>query len=292
MPKIKVVYRRNCEIKPGIEFPTNMHRVALGVEYNGAPFNGFQKQTSTSNTVQTFLETGLSKVANEAIKLVCAGRTDAGVHASEQIVHFDTLSSRPEKAWVKGVNTQLPDDIRVHWSSPVDPGFHARFSASSRTYRYILYSAPTAPAGFYQAATWTSYTLDIQRMQEAGQYLIGTHDFSSYRASYCQANSPVRSIHDLRFYRSGAFIVMEVKANAFLHHMVRNIVGTMIDIGRGAKPPLWTNELLALRDRKCASATAKPTGLYLVKVEYDEKFGLPETAAGPLFLSSFSSANK
>ncbi|WP_086931294.1 tRNA pseudouridine(38-40) synthase TruA [Agarilytica rhodophyticola] len=278
------MYSRNCEIKPGIEFPDNMQRVALGVEYNGAPFNGFQKQASTANTIQAALEAALSKVANEPISLVCAGRTDAGVHASEQVVHFDTLAQRPAKAWVQGVNTQLPFDIRVHWSKPVSPDFHARFSATARTYRYVIYAAATAPACFYQSTTWTSYQLDIERMQEAGQYLLGEHDFSSFRAAYCQARVPVRHIYNLRFYRSGAFIIMEVKANAFLHHMVRNIVGTMMDIGRGAREPAWVEELLQLKDRKRASPTAKPWGLYLVKVDYDAQFALPQTPAGPIFV--------
>ncbi len=278
------MYTRNCEIKPGVDFPTDMHRVALGVEYNGATYNGFQRQASTASTVQAYLESALSGVAAEPISLVCAGRTDAGVHASEQVVHFDTLAQRPSKAWVKGVNCQLPDDIRVHWAKSVPPSFHARFSATSRTYRYVLLSTDVRPAYLYKNVTWTQYNLDISRMQAAAGYLVGEHHFSAFRSSRCQANNPVRTVQYLTLKQQGPFIVVEINANAFLHHMVRNIVGTLIDVGRGAYNPEWVGEVLALGDRTKASATASPCGLYFVKATYPDEFALPIHKMGPLFL--------
>lgn len=278
------MYKRNCEIKSGIEFPSDMHRWALSVEYNGAHFNGFQKQLTSAHTIQAHLERALSKVANENIAIVCAGRTDAGVHASEQIIHFDTLAIRPEKAWIKGVNSELPDDIRVHWAKEVSPAFHARFSAFSRTYRYILYCAYTRPATIHKLVTWTSYDLSVDFMREASEAIVGEYDYTSFRASQCQAYSPVRCIEHIVFFNHGPFIVMEIRANAFLHHMVRNIAGTLIDIGRGAKPVSWMKELLDLRDRTKASPTARPWGLYLVKVNYDAQYRLPETPIGPIFI--------
>ncbi|MFL0802162.1 MAG: tRNA pseudouridine(38-40) synthase TruA [Agarilytica sp.] len=278
------MYTRNCEIKPGVDFPPDMHRVALGVAYNGATYNGFQRQASTASTVQAYLESALSGVAAEPISLVCAGRTDAGVHAAEQVVHFDTLAQRPAKAWVKGVNCKLPDDIRVHWAKSVPPSFHARFSATSRTYRYVLLSADVRPAYLHKNVTWTQYCLDISRMQAAANYLVGEHHFSSFRSSRCQANNPVRTVEYLTLKQQGPFIVVEIKANAFLHHMVRNIVGTLIDVGRGAYSPEWVGEVLALGDRTKAAATASPCGLYFVKAEYHADFGLPRHEMGPLFL--------
>lgn len=278
------MYKRNCEIKAGIEFPSGMQRVALGVEYNGASFNGFQKQASTANTVQALLEAALSKIANEEITLVCAGRTDAGVHASEQVVHFDTLAQRPTKAWVQGVNTGLPADIRVHWAQPMSPDFHSRFSAEARTYRYVIYTGDIKPACLSQYVTWTAYTLDMEKMQQGADILVGEHDFDAFRSSQCQAHSPVRCIHSIQFSRQRNFLVMEIKANAFLHHMVRNISGVLMDVGRGAKPVSWVESILLGRDRSKASATAHPWGLYFVRAHYPEKFNLPVSPYGPLFL--------
>ncbi len=281
-------YRRNCEISGGIEFPEGMQRIALGVEYDGAAYNGFQKQTSTQNTVQAKLELALSKIAVEPVTLICAGRTDSGVHASEQIVHFDTLAVRPDKAWTRGMNSRLPDEVRVHWVKSVSSHFHARFSAQSRIYRYVLLSSPVQPACLHKSVTWTCHSLDIEKMQEAASYFVGEHNFSSFRSSRCQASNPVRRIDCLTFRQCGPFIVMEVKANAFLHHMVRNIIGTMMQIGRGEAPPCWVAELIALEDRTQAAQTAKPWGLYFVKAEYDSVFGLPSTSLGPLFLQGFN----
>lgn len=277
-------YSRNCEVKPGMVFPEGMQRIALGVEYNGAAYNGFQKQASTPNTVQAYLEAALSKVANEPVTLVCAGRTDAGVHASEQVVHFDTLAKRVSKAWVQGVNTQLPPEIRVHWSAEVDSSFHARFSAIARTYRYVIYVDDVKPACLAQFITWTTHQLSAESMQAASACLLGEQNFNAFRSSQCQANNPNRCIETLQFTRQGPFLVMEIKANAFLHHMVRNIVGSLMEVGRGAKPVEWVAEVLAGQDRKKAAATAPPWGLYFVRAHYPGEFELPQKALGPLFL--------
>lgn len=277
-------YKRNCEIKPEMRFPEGMHRIAVGIEYNGAEFSGFQKQKSSTNTIQARLEDALSRVANEPVTLVCAGRTDAGVHATGQVIHFDTVAQRPSKAWIEGVNTHLPDEIRVKWSREAGPLFHARFSALSRTYRYLILSDPIKTAILQKQVSWTRYPLDLELMQQAGEQLIGEHDFTSFRAAQCQAASPVRTVMGLRLFRHGNLIVLEITANAFLHHMVRNIVGALIDIGRGARPVSWISELLAVKNRNLAAATGHPFGLYLVAVDYPQGFDLPKQELGPLFL--------
>lgn len=279
------MYTRNSEIKAGVVFPANMQRIALGIEYMGAGFNGFQKQTSTSNTVQEYLESALSDIAQEDITLVCAGRTDAGVHATGQVVHFDTLSTRPDKAWVLGANTKLPDEVRIHWAKRVGPEFHARFSAASRTYRYIFYCGKVRPATLGNAVSVFSYSLDFSSMSDASEELVGVHDFSSFRSSQCQANNPNRCIESIRWYEQGGLHVMEIKANAFLHHMVRNIVGTLLEVGKGQRNRAWVRDVLAARDRREAGPTAPPLGLYLVKVDFPPRFDLPNQPAGPVFLS-------
>lgn len=277
-------YKRNCEIKPDMIFPEGMHRIALGVEYNGAQFNGFQKQAGTDNTVQAHLERALSAIANEEITLVCCGRTDAGVHASEQVIHFDTLATRPEKAWREGVNTQLPDEVRIHWSKEVGHDFHARFSAQSRMYRYVLYRSATRSAILGKTVTWTNLDLDVESMSSAAQLLVGEHDFTSFRAAQCQAHSPIRRIQHIRFIERGPLVVMEIKANAFLHHMVRNIMGALLDVGRGKRDAAWLQSVLDSKDRSKSSPTARPWGLYLVKAEFDDEFGLPVLPIGPALL--------
>ncbi len=278
-------YKRNIEIKPDVKFPSEMHRIALGIEYSGCHFKGFQKQLSAPNTVQAALERGISRVADEPLSLVCAGRTDAGVHATAQVIHFDSLAQRPLKAWVQGVNTHLPDDIRVLWAVDTGPDFHARFSAQSRTYRYVLYSSPVRSAILQRHVTWTSFALDEKAMTRAATYLLGEHDFSAFRAAQCQAHSPVREVQEIQFAATGPFLVLQIKANAFLHHMVRNIVGSLLEVGKGLKSETWIRQLLEGKDRTNAAATAPPHGLYLVKVEYSEVFGLPVHAPlGPLFL--------
>jgi tRNA pseudouridine38-40 synthase len=275
-------YSRNCEIlKPGV-FPEGMTRVALGVEYNGARFHGFQSQPHTENTVQGRLQQALSKVADEEITSVCAGRTDAGVHATNQVIHFDTLAQRPDKAWVMGVNTKLPDEISVRWACRVPETFHARFSARQRTYRYLICNTASRPALGVDQLTWDKRSLDHQLMHEAAQVLVGRHDFSSFRASLCQAKSPVRTIDYVHVVRRGDLIVLEIRANAFLHHMVRNIVGTLLAVGSGEKPLEWLEEVLLARDRNQAGVTAKPNGLHLVWVDYPQEVELPIMNPGPM----------
>lgn len=277
-------YRRNAEIRPDTEWPEGMQRVALAVEYLGSHYHGFQTQSSGVSTVQQALEKALSVVADEPITLVCAGRTDAGVHATAQIVHFDTLAQRPEKAWVKGTRAHLPLDISVRWARPVDPAFHARFSAHARSYRYLISDRATYSGLLYQQLTWSRKRLDEEAMAQAAACLVGEHDFTSFRASQCQAKSPVRCIEHVHIIRRGEMIVIEVKANAFLHHMVRNIVGVLMAVGAGEASPEWMAQILAARDRSAGGVTARPFGLYLVQVDYPDVFELPNIPPGPLFV--------
>jgi tRNA pseudouridine38-40 synthase len=262
-----------------------MQRIALGVEYNGHDFHGFQIQPSGVSTVQQHLQAALSRVACEPISLVCAGRTDARVHATGQVVHFDTLASRPDKAWVLGARPHLPSGVGIRWARTVSHEFHARFSARSRAYRYLITDAPSRPALLHDQVTWVRYKLNEQAMAQAAQALVGEHDFTSFRASQCQAHSPIRCIEHLHIVRRGDLMIVEVKANAFLHHMVRNIVGTLLEVGRGAQPISWPARVLAARDRTCAAPTARPHGLYLVAVDYPSEFLLVPPRPGPLFIS-------
>ncbi len=277
-------YERNGEVLDASLWPEGMQRVALGIEYKGADFRGFQVQPNAVKTVQQALETALSKVADEPITLVCAGRTDAGVHATAQVVHFDTLASRPIKAWMRGLPAHLPNSIGIRWAQCVPHQFHARFSARSRTYRYLLSDGSCAPALLHDQITWSPQPLNMALMQQGARHLLGEHDFTSFRASQCQAKSPVRTLEYIHLARRGELLVLEVRANAFLHHMVRNIVGVLLQVGAGHKPPAWVAEVLAARDRKAASVTAKPNGLYLVGVDYPAEFSLPSCMPGPLFL--------
>ncbi len=284
-PPVQKPYQRNGEILQPEVFPEGMHRVALGVEYNGAKFHGFQKQSSGVDTVQARLEAGISRVADEEVTLVCAGRTDAGVHATNQVIHFDTLAERPMKAWTRGVNALLPDTVAVKWAKPVEPLFHARFSAQCRTYRYVIANTAVRPALACEQLTWVRETLDLDKMKAAAEPLVGEHDFSSFRAAQCQARSPVRRLHHLHITRRGELIVVELQANAFLHHMVRNIMGVLLAIAKGERPVTWVNEVLAAKDRRCAAVTAKPHGLHLVSVDYPSGFSLPVSYPGPIFVS-------
>ncbi|GAA5523744.1 tRNA pseudouridine synthase A [Microbulbifer aestuariivivens] len=277
-------YKPNGEVPPGESLPAGLRRVALGVEYCGAGLHGFQKQKTAADTVQAWLEKALSNIAAEPVTLVCAGRTDAGVHATNQVVHFDTRAQRPERAWVQGVNTKLPDAVRVHWAREVPAQFHARFSASARSYRYLIHSAPTRSAHCTAGVTWTQHPLDLQAMRAGASHLLGCHDFTSFRASQCQAKSPVRTLTRLDIAVVGRLIVLEVSANAFLHHMVRNITGALMAVGRGERSPAWIAEVLAARDRTVAGVTAPPYGLYLVDVQYPGEFELPESDPGPLLV--------
>ncbi|MBS7326593.1 MAG: tRNA pseudouridine(38-40) synthase TruA [Thiopseudomonas sp.] len=262
-------------------------RIALGVEYNGAAYYGFQRQHNELPTVQAALEQALTEVAGgEPVRLVCAGRTDAGVHACAQVLHFETTVFRKSAAWLFGSNRYLPKDISVLWVRDVPESFHARFSARRRRYRYVIYPDPIRPALLSDGITWTHKELDLDTMNQAAQCLLGTHDFSSFRAAECQAKSPVKTLDGIRISRHGRFVVLDVRASAFLHHMVRNIAGTLLKIGAGEKPPSWMREVLEARRREVAGATAPPYGLYLVQVEYPAEFDLPNGPLGPLFLSA------
>lgn len=258
-------------------------RVALGIEYDGTGFFGWQRQREV-NSVQQELETALAKVANSPVEVFCAGRTDAGVHATGQVVHFDTDALRDEKAWIMGTNSQLPDQIAVRWAKPVADDFHARFSATARRYRYIICNQKYRPAILRSGLSHYHQQLDISLMQQAAPALIGEHDFSAFRAVQCQSKTPFRNIHHLQLSRVGDYLVLDIKANAFLHHMVRNITGSLLEIGMGRKPVGWLGELLQSRNRNLAAATAKPGGLYLVAVDYPEHYAIPAAAPGPLFL--------
>lgn len=259
-----------------------MKKIALGIEYNGSAYNGWQGQKHGLG-VQEMLEKALSYVADVQIKVVCAGRTDTGVHAAGQVVHFETAVERDERAWILGTNTRLPRDICVNWAMPVDETFHARFSALKRYYRYVICNRPVRPAILDKLVSWDYRSLDEQRMQQAAAYLRGEHDFSSYRAMQCQAKSPIRTVHQLEVTRSGNFIFIDIEANAFLHHMVRNIAGVLMAIGAGEKPVAWAAEVLAYRDRSLGGVTAPPHGLYFMKVSYPDGFGIPTTEVQHLF---------
>jgi tRNA pseudouridine38-40 synthase len=259
-------------------------RVALGVQYDGSGFQGWQAQRPGVRTVQTVLEQALARVAAHPVRLVCAGRTDAGVHGVGQIAHFDTMAARSERAWVRGGNALLPLDLSLSWAREVPDDFHARFSAQARRYRYLILNQPHRSALWQRRATWCYRPLDAERMHEAGQALVGECDFSSFRAAECQARHPVREIHELTVRRHGDGVVLEVEANAFLHHMVRNIAGVLMAIGAGERPVEWARAVLERRDRTQAGITAPAEGLYLLAVRYPERFGLPTgTAAVPEF---------
>lgn len=257
-------------------------RIALGIEYDGASYYGWQRQKEVIS-VQECLEKALSKIANHPVEVQCAGRTDAGVHATGQVVHFDCKTPRKLVAWTLGVNANLPDSIAVKWAKEVDDEFHARFSATARRYRYIIYNSEFRPAILAKGVSHYYQQLDAQLMHQGAQYIRGTQDFTSFRALQCQANTPFRNIEHVEVKRNGEYIVVDIKANAFLHHMVRNIVGSLLLIGQGEKPITWLKELLAMKDRAKAAATAKAGGLYLVEVDYPQKFELPKTSIGPVF---------
>ena len=252
-------------------------RIALGIEYDGTSYNGWQRQ-KTGLGVQQRLEEALSLVANEDVEVVCAGRTDTGVHASGQVAHFDTDSERSERGWLLGANTNLPADISVTWVKPVGHDFHARFSAVARSYHYLILNRLQRSALHRHRAWWIYEPLDETRMQAAAQLLLGEHDFSAFRAAGCQANTAVRELTDLRIGRNGDWLTIDVTANAFLMNMVRNIVGTLAAVGLGEQRVEWVSEVLESRDRKTGGITAPPHGLTLIAVEYPDAFGVP--AAG------------
>lgn len=254
-----------------------MTRIALGIEYDGSAFSGWQTQLNPHlRTVQESLEQALSAVADHAVTVYCAGRTDTGVHASGQVVHFDTPAERPLKAWVLGGNSNLLPQIAVQWAQQVPSDFHARFSALSRRYRYVICNSPVRPALHHQFLTHHRYPLDAEAMHAAGQHLLGEHDFTSFRAMACQSRTPMRNVTELLVRRAGEYVVVEIEANAFLLHMVRNIVGTLLEVGEGKRPSQWAAELLAFRDRTLAAPTAPPNGLSLIRVRYPAELGFPD----------------
>lgn len=249
-------------------------RIALGIEYDGSAFSGWQSQRN-GRTVQAVLDAALSRIADEPIVSQCAGRTDAGVHACCQIAHFDTRAERDPRAWVYGTNSHLLRDVAVRWACPVSDDFHARFSAESRAYVYLIANQPTRPGLWHERVCWQYLPLDVERMHTGAQLLLGEHDFSAFRAAGCQARHPVRRLLRLDVERDGNFVLLHVEANAFLQHMVRNIAGVLMAIGSGQQPPAWAGEVLAGRDRRLAAMTAAPGGLYFLRARYPERFGLP-----------------
>jgi tRNA pseudouridine38-40 synthase len=259
-------------------------RIALGLEYDGSRFLGWQTQPG-GGTVQDALEAALSAIAGGGLSVIAAGRTDRGVHAREQVVHFDVEVERPTSAWVRGVNALLPPSIAVLWATPVDAEFHARYSARARGYRYVLINRPVRPALAAGRVGWFHAPLDVAAMQAAAQHLIGTHDFSAFRSSECQAKTPVRTLHALHIEQRGERIDFVVRANAFLHHMVRNFVGALVYVGKGRFPPHWTRELLASRDRSRAAPTFAAEGLYLEAIDYEACWGLPQRQSDPELLA-------
>jgi tRNA pseudouridine38-40 synthase len=253
---------------------SGLARFALGVEYDGSEFHGWQAQQGV-RTVQECLEQALSRVADHAIRVHCAGRTDSGVHGLQQVVHFDSHAARSERSWILGTTVNLPPDIGVIWAKKVPAGFHARYCATARHYRYIIANRLTRPAIQRQRQVWCHWPLDVMRMRQAARDLIGEHDFSSYRAQGCQAKSPVRRVTRLDISRQDDLVIIEVSANGFLHHMVRNMAGVLMAIGQGDQPVNWARQVLEHRDRSLGGVTAPPEGLYLLGVTYPPEFNLP-----------------
>jgi len=258
-------------------------RYALGIEYDGKNYCGWQRQKTVVSVQQT-LERALSKVADEPIEVICAGRTDTGVNATNQVVHFNTNKIRKDIAWTLGVNTHLPSDIAVTWVKAVDEDFHARFSATARRYRYVIYNNRLRSAILSHGISHFYHPLDEKLMHLGAQHLIGKHDFTSFRTVHCQSHSPVRTIHHCEITRQGEYIIVDIKANAFLHHMVRNIVGSLMRVGQSQESTEWIKEVLAVKNRCLAGVTAPPEGLYFVEVDYPENYTLPKRPFGPLFL--------
>jgi tRNA pseudouridine38-40 synthase len=254
-------------------------RIAIGIEYDGARYAGWQRQREVIS-VQAEVERALAAVADHPVEAGCGGRTDAGVHALGQVAHFDTTASRPMRGWTLGANTQLPPDIAVLWAVEVPAAFHARYSAVARSYRYVIQNRPVRPALARQRACWIHQPLDSAAMHDAAQCLVGEHDFSAFRAAECQSRTPVRRLDRIAVERNGDQVVLEVTANAFLHHMVRNIAGTLIAVGVGERPAQWVAAALASRDRRAAGITAPAGGLYFLRIEYPHEFRLPVTVPG------------
>jgi tRNA pseudouridine38-40 synthase len=258
-------------------------RIALALEYDGSRFLGWQTQPG-GGTVQDALQAALAAISGHPVAVTCAGRTDRGVHARAQVVHFDTESQRPLGAWVRGVNALLPESIAVQWARPVAAEFHARYAAFSRTYRYVLVNRPVRPALAARYAGWFHLPLDVAAMREAARHLAGEHDFSAFRSAECQAKSPLRTLHAIEIDQRGERIDFVLRANAFLHHMVRNIVGTLVYVGKGKHPAAWVGEVLESRDRARCAPTFAAEGLYLEEVRYEPRWELPLAQPGELHI--------
>jgi tRNA pseudouridine38-40 synthase len=254
-------------------------RLALGIEYDGTYFCGWQSQPNGCG-VQDALEASLRKMAGHELRVIAAGRTDTGVHALSQVIHFNTTTERPLSAWVRGVNANMPDAVRVLWAKVVDERFHARFDAYQRSYQYLLFNHAVAPAIMASKAGWFHLPLDVGLMSKAASYLVGEHDFSAFRAAECQAKTPIKQMHRAEVRRKEDYVLFDFCGSAFLHHQVRNMVGALIYIGKGHYPPEYMQELLQNRDRTKAPPTFSPDGLYLTGVGYDAKWGLPSTQRG------------
>ena len=264
-----------------------MTRFALGLEYDGTGFMGWQSQIHAGRTVQTCVEEAIGKVADHVVDVICAGRTDAGVHASGQVIHFDTEARRDLRGWLLGINSNLPPDVAVNWVQEVPAEFHARFSAEARQYRYVILNRATRPAIGRAQVTWSFRPLDAARMATAARHLLGKHDFSAFRSVECQAKQPVRTLDRLEVRREGEHIVIDVVADGFLHHMVRNIAGVLMAVGEGKREPDWSKQVLEGRDRTLGGVTAQPEGLSLVAVKYPSQYQVP-LPEGALFSDNLS----
>lgn len=250
-------------------------RIALGLEYDGRGFCGWQSQPGGCG-VQDHVQAAVTAIAGEPVGVTAAGRTDTGVHAAVQVAHFDTSAARPLTAWVRGVNSALPSGVAVRWAVPVDASFHARFSARARRYRYVLHNHPVRPALLAGKVGWFHAPLDASAMAQAARLLCGSHDFSSFRSSECQARTPVKTVTDIDVVRHGEYLLFDIRADGFLHHMVRNIVGALVFVGKGARPPEWMGELLQARSRGAAPPMFMADGLYLTGIEYGSEWPLPD----------------
>lgn len=258
-----------------------MAKYALGIEYAGNAYSGWQRQAHASS-IQQHLEAAIGFVANHPVKLVCAGRTDAGVHAIEQVAHFDTEAQRDNRAWLLGSNCRLPRDIRLKWVIPVEQDFHARFSALARIYRYIIFNSAVPGALFYGRVSYEYKPLDVEKMHQAAQILLGEHDFSAFRAAGCQAKTSSRNIHEISVSRQGDLIYLDIKANAFLYHMVRNIAGSLMAVGKGEQSYEWFVDVFSSKDRNRADVTASADGLYFLRAHYPDRFKLPIEGKKPV----------
>jgi len=250
-------------------------KIAIGLEYSGIAYSGWQRQKHAIS-VQQHVEKALSKVADKQVTVHCAGRTDTGVHALHQVIHFEVDIDRGSYSWVMGGNSNLPNDIGLLWAKVVDDSFHARFSATSRNYRYIIFNRQARPSINFGYVSWEYRKLDEGSMAEGAMHLVGKHDFSSFRAQACQSKTPVREVTQLQVQRIGEYIIIDITANAFLQHMVRNIVGVLIETGQGIREPSWVAEVLEARNRDVAGITARPDGLYLTEIDYPQRYAIPK----------------